>query len=254
MTIKFIMISKNEIKWIKELHNKKYRHEEGLYLAEGSRLVLDLMQTKPEDVVMVAGTSLWASKHATKLKEFSEQFKEIGGSDLGRIASLKSTDEVLGVFRFPVFSEISFKDNPISLYLDEVRDPGNLGTIIRTADWFGVKEIFIAPGSVDPYNTKTIQASMSSIARVKVSEVDIEFLKEFISYGILVGTALEGKPFGQLKLDRPAIICLGNEAHGLSQPIVDQCQAMISIPSRSLGAESLNVAVSAGILLAYFCN
>lgn len=254
MTIKFIMISKNEIKWIKQLHNKKYRHEEGLYLAEGSRLVLDLMQTKPEDVVMVAGTSLWASKHVTKLREFSEQFKEIGTTDLGRIASLKSTDEVLGVFRFPIFKEIGIHDNPISLYLDEVRDPGNLGTIIRTADWFGVKEIFIAQGSVDLYNTKTIQASMSSIARVKVSEVDIEFLKEFKRDGILLGTAMNGKPFGHTKIDRPAIICLGNEAHGLSQPIMDQCQEMISIPSRSLGAESLNVAVCAGILLANFCN
>ncbi|HQX44607.1 MAG: RNA methyltransferase [Saprospiraceae bacterium] len=247
------MISKNEIKWIRQLHDKKYRHEEGLYLAEGSRLVLDLMQTKPEDVVLVTGTSLWASKHATKLREFSEQFKEIGADDLGRIASLKSTDEVLGVFRFPVFNEIILQDMPVSLYLDEVRDPGNLGTIIRTADWFGVKEIFLAPGSTDTYNSKTIQASMSSIARVKVSEVDINFLKEFVGFGTLIGTAMNGKPYTQLQLKKPAIICLGNESHGLSKDIFELCQEVVTIPSKSLGSESLNVAVSAGIILSHFC-
>lgn len=246
------MLSKNEIKWIKSLHDKQQRYNDQMFVAEGSRLVLDLIRSKPNDLVNLLATKSWILKNQSKIAPFLNIIKEITESQFQQISKLSSTEEVLAIIKFPSWSASHSPNPEISLFLDQIRDPGNMGTIIRTADWFGISTIYLSPGCVDPLNNKVIQASMSSVVRVKTIEIEIQNLKQSFAEHQFLGASLNGISYLEVDLKLPKIICLGNEANGLSSSVLDQCNQLINIPSKTLGAESLNVGIAAGILMAHF--
>ncbi len=249
------MFSLNNFKSVKLLHDKKNRLEESLYIAEGSRLIHDLLIHNPTDIIGIYATNKWIETNHAKLQNFLKLIVDVSERQLQSLASLKSTNEVLAVLKFPVFGTPDFRQLPkISLYLDHISDPGNYGTIVRTADWFGINTIFCSANCADRFNSKVVQASMGSVARINILLVEYsDLVKEYNNHNI-VGADLSGTHFKSFTPDPSTIICLGNEANGLSDDVRSICSQFIHIPSYSLGAESLNVAISAGILMSEYCK
>lgn len=251
MDRRHIQVSKAEINLIKSLRHKKTRQEQRLFVAEGSRLVLDIMKSKPSEVRLVVGTEEWITGQVANLSHFLDLTRQISSSQLQAVSSLKSTEEVLALVQFPYFGPGHPRITNFGLYLDGLSDPGNLGTLIRTADWFGIPEIMVSDHVVDWYNSKVVQASMSSISRLKISCVPPEEIRTYSGISRLVGADLVGKPlWPKSGIWEPAVLCLGNEARGLSDRVKMICDEFWTIPSYSLGAESLNVAVAASIFMA----
>ncbi len=215
--------------------------------------MLDLIQHNPESIHSIYGTSSWISLNEAKIRQNNISSTIISESQLQAIASLKSTEEVLAVVKFKKTEQdqdsIAAK---ILFYLVDIQDPGNFGTLIRTADWFGHSLILVSPKCVDAYNNKAVQASMSSIARVELINIDLLKIKSTYPDYNLVASSMNGLNYKEIDFDKKYIICLGNEAHGLTEEFISLCAVKINIPGNSLGAESLNVAIAGGILMSHF--
>lgn len=237
------MLSKNQIKLIKQLNQKKYRRKHQLFFAEGIKTVKEFLNSDYKLEKIYLTTDLFY------LPE--ENYQLITPAELQKISQLKTPQNVLGVFRIPE-TEPDHQDG-LSLVLDGVRDPGNLGTIIRLCDWFGVKQLVCSEDTVDCYNPKTVQATMGSLARVKVLYTD---LNEFIRNNSLpvFGTFMDGKIIYEQALPEQGLIIMGNEANGISKEIEDLVSYRISIPQfgEQKMTESLNVATAASIVLNEF--
>lgn len=228
------MVAKSELKFIKRLHQKKYRNQEGLFLAEGPKVVGEFLEAGWQPRMLF---SLHPDKYSNA--------QEITQAELGKISALVQPNEVLGVFPVPDIG------NPVregwSLALDGVRDPGNLGTLIRLCDWFGIPQLLCSEDTVEVYNPKVVQAAMGSLARVRVHYVDLpEFLRK--SDLPVIGASMEGEAAPGLAFEKEGIMVMGSESHGLSSPVRELLTATVAIPSYGR-AESLNVAMAAGILL-----
>lgn len=228
------MVAKSELKFIKRLHQKKYRNQEGLFLAEGPKVVGEFLE---------AG---WRPRMLYSLNpENYSNAQAITQAELGKISTLVQPNEVLGVFPVPDIG------SPVregwSLALDGVRDPGNLGTLIRLCDWFGIPQLLCSQDTVEAYNPKVVQAAMGSLARVRVHYVDLpEFLQ---TSGLPVfGASMEGEAAVDLAFGKEGILVMGSESHGLSSAVRELLSETVAIPSHGR-AESLNVAMAAGILL-----
>ncbi len=238
------MLSKSEIKLITSLKQKKYRLQHQLFVAEGKKTILELLNSK-----------LKLHQLFTTTLEFdvSDVLQTtITVKELNKISFLKTPNTVLAVFEIPKPQPIDF--SKLIVALDNVRDPGNLGTIIRLCDWFGVTDLVCNLKTVDCYNPKVIQATMGSITRVNVSYLNLE---SFLSSQIHLqkfGAFMDGDNVYELNLPNSGIIVLGNEANGISKEIASQITDRISIPRfGSLQAtESLNVANATAILLSEF--
>ncbi|MBK6546687.1 MAG: RNA methyltransferase [Saprospiraceae bacterium] len=249
------MLSKSEKLWINSLKEKKIRYLRQQFIAEGSRLILDLIKTAPDKLQMICATKTWALNNESDLQNHNPKLKIVELSVLHAVSSLKTTDEVLAVFDFPEIDVNRTPQSNVLLYLDRIRDPGNLGSIIRSADWFGIQQIYCSLDTVDPFNNKCVQATMSSIMRVAVIHcswdqmlIDFKNINKF-------ATVLNGQPYYEIEKTGSQLICIGNEAQGLSDPIINSCNKTISIPSnKSLGAESLNAAIASSILMAWFAD
>ena len=249
-----MFLSKQEKTFIKSLHQSETRILRSEYSAEGSRLVLDLISSAPSDIIKIYATTGWLNKHSSKIENIAHLVSEISESDLASIAQLRTTKEVLGIFKFPTFNSNNSTSNQNTVvFLDRISDPGNLGTIIRTCDWFGISSIYCAPGSVHFSNSKVVQSSMSSIARVQVKYLAIAQVKQLFEGHKFVGATLHGLAYNEIDKPEQIVILIGNEANGLSQEAIDLCDIFVSIPAKlSLGAESLNAAVAAAILISSF--
>ena len=245
------MISKTKIKLIKSLSQKKFREETGFFIAEGSKLVLDLAPAFQCSVLAV--TNEWLSE----LKFKAEEIIELLPDEFNKISNHKSPQGVLAVFKKPNYNwnlqELSQK---LSLALDDVQDPGNLGTIIRIADWFGISDIFCSEHSADAFNPKTVQATMGALARVKVHVVNLEeFLKTCQSYLPIYGTFMNGETIYDKNLTSNGIIVMGNEGNGISAEIEKLITERLLIPNFPLGqvtSESLNVGVATALVCGEF--
>jgi TrmH family RNA methyltransferase len=246
-----MVILNNELKLIKSLRVRTSRYGERLFVAEGSRLVLDILKTNPSLLHLLAGTAEWIKRNEAKLSGFVNILREIAPRQLSDVAGLKTTEEVLAIVKFPEFDQDSFLGEGNGIYLEGISDPGNLGTIIRTADWFGIKEVMLSPGCVDPFNNKCVQSSMSSICRIKIKVLNVNYIREYTQIAWLWAAHLDGVGLNQVENKEKVVICFGNEAHGLSKEMIDECNEVVRIPSWTLGAESLNLAVSAGIFMSY---
>jgi TrmH family RNA methyltransferase len=245
------MLSKALQKRIASLENKKQRRESGLFVAEGSKTVLDLIAAGivPEKVI---ATVNWLAEN--RLNAGIEVI-EVELEEMKRISFQQTPQGVMGIFRQPQYdTDTTIPQKELCLALDNVQDPGNLGTIIRIADWFGIENIFCSTGTADIYNPKTIQATMGAIGRVKVHYVDLpEMLASLKGKAPIYGTFLDGEVVYTKKLEKHGVIVMGNEGNGIGDECSRHITEKLLIPSYPEGratSESLNVSVATAII----CN
>lgn len=238
------MVSRNEIKLITSLSQKKYRYKHKLFVAEGLKLVTELINS-----------SYFAQQiYTIQKEEFSleeARIKRISEREMQKLSKLSTPSSVLGLFKIPESTEI--ESNGLQLVLDDIKDPGNLGTMIRLCDWFGVTQLVCSFDTVDCYNPKVVQATMGSLANVKVIYTDLEtFLKE--SKLPKFFTLLEGKNIYAEKLPIEALIVVGNEASGIRKNLYKYADYKINIPKLGANtkAESLNAAMATAVVLSEF--
>ena len=238
------MVSKNQIKLIKSLTQKKYRKEHQLFIAEGSKVIEELLQSNFELEFIYTTKSMFY--------DVSEAKKAIVlDYDLAKITALTTANDCLAIFKIP--KERKMETEGLLVALDDIRDPGNLGTIIRLCDWFGISQIICSQQTVDVYNPKVVQATMGSMARVNITYVDLElYLAE--SENVIFGTFMDGENIYKKQLPASGIIVLGNEANGISKTVEAQITQKIAIPrfGNLQLTESLNVATAAAIILSEF--
>ncbi|WP_299535048.1 RNA methyltransferase [Ulvibacterium sp.] len=234
------MVVKNQIKLIKSLHQKKYRNLHGLFFVEGIKTVKELMESDFEvhGIYTTDGSLLEGGRDFQIL---------ISETELKQMSSLKNPNTILGVFYKPKAQDIDFTDWVLAL--DHVSDPGNLGTIIRLCDWFGIRHLVCSLDTVDCYNPKVLQASMGSIARVHVVYTELaQFLEG--SERQIFGAFMDGQSAYSTDLRSSGILVMGNEARGISEEIKAICHKKIGIPQfGDPSTESLNVATATAILL-----
>ena len=237
------MISKNRIRFINALSKKKQRIENNRFIIEGEKMVNEAMQWIPELIESVYASS----DFEYTLNKHSFEIEEINDKELKEISSLITPNKALAVCKMPISNSI---DSPLIICLDGIQDPGNMGTILRLADWFGIKDVVCSKNTVDCYNPKVLQATMGAIFRVNVHYVD---LNEFLSKTELpiYGALLDGENLFEHNYDRQGIVILGNEGNGISEEIKKHVEHAITIP-RFGEAESLNVATAGAIILGAF--
>lgn len=233
------------------LTQKKMRDELGLFVAEGTKLVMDLLPAfKLRECY---ATAQWISENAHELKG---KVQEISAEEMKKISNQKSPQGVFAVFEKPTYSQSNHVSNQLCIALDDVQDPGNLGTIIRIADWFGIRHVFCSMLSADAFGPKTVQATMGALARVQVHYVDLEsYIKQLPATVPVYGTFMDGVDMYTEKLAHNGLIVMGNEGNGISEKIEALVTNRISIPNypkNEATSESLNVAIAAGIVCAEF--
>ena len=245
------MISKNKIKYIRSLELKKNRNKEGKFVAEGFKVVDDLLALQPADLIVATGEWLRGKNF-----EAETEVIEVTDEELKKVSFLQHPQQVLAVFRQATSGDYSINTSELSLALDGVQDPGNLGTIIRIADWFGITHIYCSQDTADVYNPKVVQATMGSIARVKVEYGDLLGLVESLSADVPVyGTLLDGDNIYQQKLENRGLIVMGNEGKGISPALAKKVNHKLLIPNFPEGratADSLNVAIATAITCSEF--
>lgn len=246
------MISKNKIKEINKLQQKKFRDENNLFIAENPKVVTELLKTL--DCKFIAGTKEFFSLHNI----FAEEKEETSYEELKKLSLLTSPQQVFALFHKPKYNlDKNITSGQICLALDDIQDPGNMGTILRIADWFGIENIFCSSHCADVYNPKTVQATMGALARVKVFNVDLpSFLKEQKETGVpIFGTLLDGKNIYEQNLSNNGIIVMGNEGNGISKEVEQQITKRLFIPNFPANrptSESLNVATATAIICSEF--
>ena len=248
------MISKNQIKYIHQLELKKFRKQEGLFIAEGHKVVGDLLRAgfKPRQIFAVQD---WITDNSSQLSVLDSQLSEVNLEELTRLSLLQHPQQVLALFPIPDEQTIPSPKNALSILLDNVQDPGNLGTIIRIADWFGIDTIYCSLGTVDAWNPKVVQATMGSIARVHIKYVDPQLLFDSLPDKFPVyGTFLDGDNIYTQQLSQQGIIVMGNEGNGISDVVRSRVTHKLLIPDFHKGdtADSLNVAIATAITCSEF--
>ena len=209
------MLSKNKIKYIHSLELKKNRKEEGVFIAEGHKLVGDLLGHFPCKLIVALPN--WLDKNP---KVTADEIIEVSPDELSRASLLKTPQDVLAIFEQPHYeTSTDVMKHSLCLALDDVQDPGNLGTIIRLADWFGIENIFCSQGTVDVYNPKVIQATMGALARVKLHYCDLVKLITSVKDIPIFGTFLDGNNIYGEKLSDNGLIIMGNEGNGVSKEV-----------------------------------
>ncbi len=243
------MLSKTIIKYIQSLAHKKFRDEYGEFIAEGPKVVAELLQSNKFTCIYIFGLQSWMNENVELIKDNSaKEKKEITEAELEKISLLQTPNKVVAVFSKKPAEEVDYESN-FSLMLDEIQDPGNMGTIIRTADWFGVKNIICSLDCSDCYNPKVVQASMGSISRINIFYTDlINFLKQKDIY--VYAATLGGKNVYEFEKIKKGILLIGNESKGINQNLLSMATVEIAIPKIGK-AESLNAAVACGIILGH---
>ena len=241
------MLSKSQIGFIKSLHQKKYRKEHGIFIIEGIKSIVEFIPSAYQihSIYFLPQYQSLLPKLPSNIKLF-----EVNNAELEKISTLQAPQGILALVHTPetkVFDKQLLRNN-FSLVLDGIQDPGNLGTIIRTADWFGIKQVICSVNTVEVYNPKTVQATMGSLCRVNVTYQDLPALLKDIDIPVF-GAMLDGNSLYETNWGTQGLVILGNEGQGVSPEIINLIDRPVTIPRVGL-AESLNVAVSAAILCA----
>lgn len=240
------MISKTTVKFIKSLQIKKLRQKYEQFLVEGEKSIAELLKSHFE-VIKILATKQWIEENRVIMHQFD--IEEISEKELLEISSHQSPQKVLAIVKIPnQIAEINSKQ--LVLGLDEIQDPGNLGTIIRIADWYGISQIICSKGCTDVYNPKCINATMGSFLRVKVAYQDLLQTAQNNQLPIIVAT-LEGNSIHGAKMPQNGLLIVGNEGHGIDPEIIKNADYNYFIP-RFGKAESLNAAISIAIILDNF--
>ena len=238
------MLSKNQIRFIRSLKKKKFRQTHQLFLAEGIKVVEELINSS------FVIHKLYATESYSNPNKVSD-IEMISEKELQLISDFSSPNQVMGIFEIPTPNDLNAQG--ITVVLDEINDPGNLGTIIRLCDWFGVNQLVCSQNTVDCFNQKVVQASMGSLTRVNLHYVDIQsYLAQ--EKRVVYGTFLKGENIYTSQLEENAVIVLGNEANGISNQIEKLIHTKITIPQfgEQQHTESLNVAMASAIILSEF--
>lgn len=249
--LKATMISKAHTKYIQSLRHKKFRDETGLFFAEGPRLVNDLLNSGKFICKEIFALQEWIDDHAEMTALLSgTAVAAIEDFELEKISSLSTAHEVLAVFEKRKLNNDIDITGKITLALDAVQDPGNLGTIIRIADWFGIENLICAAGTADMYNPKVVQGTMGSLGRVDVVYTDLPAWLKTNKTVKIYSASLDGKDVRAFGVLKEGIIVIGNEANGVSTEVLELVTEKLTIP-RTGAAESLNAAVATGIILSH---
>ena len=251
------MISKTKIKFIKSLEQKKFRHRAECFVAEGPKICEELLGVL--DSRLIVGEQGWLDRNKSLLTD--KEVMVVTPDELKRISFLQHPQEVLGIFSIPDYSAQDYVRKAASglvLALDGVQDPGNLGTIIRIADWFGIHTVYCSHHTADVYNPKTVQATMGSIARVQTIYTDlVQLFTDLNGVVPVYGTFLDGTNIYDSALSDNGIIIMGNEGNGISEEIMPFVNQKLYIPNYAScrqTAESLNVAIATAVTCAEFCR
>jgi len=251
------MISKNKVKFIISLQKKKTRDEENLFVIEGDKLVREFLRAKKQIKILAAKPEFIKSL-TPDMMNIAEETESVSYEELKKLSSLKAPHNALAVVVKPdTLMDINNIFNQISVSLENVQDPGNLGTIIRAAAWFGIKDIVCSPDSVDLYNPKVIQSTMGAILHVNVHYTELnDFLLQAKEKNVPVfGTLLDGQSIYDNKLASKGVILLGNESKGISEDLMPLITQKIRIPgtgNSTPGIDSLNVGMAASIVFSEF--
>jgi TrmH family RNA methyltransferase len=247
------MLSKNQIKEIQSLHLKKQRDNQRLFIVEGVKSVVEVLLHKGSIVSKLYATKEFLFTHSKQLIERKIDFSEITDDELQKISLQNNPNQVFALCSY--FNEIEQDfdaKKEFSFYLDDIRDPGNFGTILRLADWYGVRNVFCSPSSCDLYNPKVIQSSMGAFMRVNVFYCELEDLLKQTTVEYIYGAVLTGSNIYNNKL-KNGLILIGNEANGISDKNLKLINDPITIPSYSTnGTESLNAAMATAIIASEF--
>jgi len=242
------MITKNQVKYIQSLGQKKSRDIENRFIAEGPKLVNELLTAENCKIIQLFALKEWIDENPNASNH--TEVIELSDAELEKISQLTTPNRVLAVIE-----KIQWKNDPeikgnISIVLDTIQDPGNMGTIIRLADWFGIKNIFCSAECADVYSPKVVQASMGSISRVRVEYTDVlSWLIENNDLRIYAAV-LDGRDITKMEKINEGIIVIGNESKGINSEILKLANIKITIPGKGK-AESLNAAVATGIILSH---
>ena len=245
------MLVKSQVKYIQSLSQKKLREEEGVFVAEGPKIINELLAALNIDIRQLYATESWIRAHQDLYASLDPDIITIvDDKELERISFLTTPNEVLGVFNKPTFSSPVKAKAGISILLDTIQDPGNLGTILRCADWFGISQIICSEECADIFSTKVVQSSMGSISRVQVLYSDPDaFLKKNDDVEIYAAL-LDGKNLYDYPKIKEGIIIVGNESKGIRPSLLGKGIHKLTIPRKGK-AESLNAAVATGIILSH---
>lgn len=252
------MISKNKIKYLHSLKTKKFRDAEDVFVAEGPKVVGDIFSRYKSNLMLLVGTSEWLKGEGRSIASVANcEIIEVTEDELTKASFLCHPQQVLAVFKkLDSHVDTNLLTSKLTIVLDGVQNPGNLGTIIRIADWFGIENVICSADTADAYNPKVVQATMGSIARVKVTYMNLSVLfdslpKDFPIYG----TLLEGDNIYNQELTEVGLIVMGNEGKGISPAIRNLVNRALRIPNYPEGratADSLNVAIATAIVCAEF--
>tara|TARA_B100000900_G_scaffold406155_1_gene416784 strand:- start:50 stop:787 length:738 start_codon:yes stop_codon:yes gene_type:complete len=245
------MVSKNQLKFLKSLNLSKFRNKNNMFIVEGWRSIQDFINSDHK-LVSIFATSSWIN-----LNNNIKNIIQINQEDLNKVSSLKNPNQVLAIFekkKFKSLSNVNFKK--IVVFLENISNPGNLGTIVRTCDWFGLNTIVCSENSVDVYNPKVIQSSMGSLSRVNVVYSSTDLFLSFINKKKVVKLVadLEGENVLSMTKISSGVLFFGNESKGISEKIKKHSFKKITIPKKVSNCESLNLSVSFGIILSKLLN
>lgn len=237
------MLTKNQAKYIQSLSHKKFRDEEGVFVAEGPKTIAELLtlsHIRPRQVYALAS---WWKEH----NEWSSEpwAVEVNEMELEKISFLKTPNQVLAVMEKP---DLAIEPGGWQVLLDGIQDPGNMGTIIRIADWFGIRQIICSEDAADAFNPKVVQSTMASIGRVEIVYTDLVAYVKAHAHRDFIAATLDGTPLKELKVHQPAALVIGNESKGIRPELREVLHHFVTIPRKG-EAESLNAAVAAGIIL-----
>lgn len=245
------MLTNSKVKLIKSLTDKKNRSAEGLFMVEGEKMINEALQSRAEIAELFTTDESFVAPKGIAVTIISDK-------DLSRISSLKTPNKCLATIKIPT-NNLPAKLEGLTLAIDGVNDPGNLGTIIRTAHWFGVHHIVLSENSVDVYNPKVLQSTMGSIFKVQVHYVHlVDFIDSYkanTNYTV-IGAVLKGEQLYSNKLPKNALLVMGSESHGISNDVSELLTHKLTIPQGGgdSSPESLNLAISTAIILAEYCR
>jgi TrmH family RNA methyltransferase len=243
------VLSKSGVKYIQSLYHKKFRDEEDLFVAEGVKTVKEFLLHAADLLHRLYALPEWIESNMILLEHISpEKIFQISNAELQRISSLATPNQVLAVMQKKPQQPVTPSGKETILMLDDIQDPGNMGTIIRTADWFGINSILCGPGCADMYNAKVLQSTMGSIIRVNMQYTNLTDWHEKHDHIPIYGCTLSGTSVYEFRAETGCIILVGNESKGIRPELLSRCAAQITIP-RLGGAESLNASVATGIVL-----
>lgn len=249
-------LSKNQIKYIKSLQSKKFRQKYDNFILEGDKIAREILQQGILEIEAFYALPLWLEANRLLLQPHRDSIHAINEPELKSISSLTTPNQVLIVAKIPkpTFEPEKVREH-LTLYLDGIQDPGNMGTILRIADWFGLPTVFCSKHCVDVYSPKVVQASMGALLRVKVFEIELPQLQMQLPDQPILGAVLEGEDIFKATLPPAGILVVGNEGNGISEATETLLTHRISIPAPAQsGAESLNAAIATGIIVAVLKN